>query len=108
LGMTVYCLSNTNSLHYREFFLGRFPVCEAFDELLASQNLGMSKPDQRIYEYVEKKAGVAGAEIVFFDDSVKNVEAAKRRDWQAFVVDPAGEPPVAIRLILVQLGVLER
>jgi glucose-1-phosphatase len=105
-GVMVYCLSNTNSLHYREFFSGRFPVCEAFDELLASQNLGMSKPDPRIYQFVEDKAGVTGSEIVFFDDAVKNVEAAKDQGWAAFVVDPEGDPPGSIRLILGQLGIL--
>lgn len=107
-GVLVYCLSNTNSLHYREFFSGRFQVCEAFDELLASQNLGMSKPDPAIYEFVELKAGLAGDEIIFFDDAEKNVLAAMDRGWRGLVVDPDGDPPMAIRQELVRCGVLER
>jgi glucose-1-phosphatase len=66
----------------------------------------MSKPDPRIYQFVEDKAGVTGSEIVFFDDAVKNVEAAKDQGWAAFVVDPEGDPPGSIRLILGQLGIL--
>lgn len=107
-GVRVICLSNTNSLHYKEFFSGRFPVCEAFDELLASQKLGLSKPDPRIYEFVENRYGVDRNEIAFFDDGVKNVVAAKERGWNALVVDPNGDPPGAIRQELVRLGVLER
>lgn len=105
-GTRVFCLSNTNALHYREFFDGRFPVCDAFDELLASQKLGLSKPDPRIYKYVEDHAGVQAGEIVFFDDNLPNVEGARACGWMAELVDPEGDPPGAIRQELVRLGVL--
>jgi epoxide hydrolase-like predicted phosphatase len=106
-GIKVACLSNTNELHYREFFSGRFPVCEAFDELLASHRLGLSKPDPAIYKFVEERYGLQGDEIFFFDDNAANIEAAKARNWSGMLIDPEGEPPAVIRQELVRRSVLE-
>lgn len=105
-GIGVLCLSNTNALHYREFFSGRFPVCEAFDNLLASHRLGLSKPDPAIYRYVESVSGWSGDEIAFFDDSAPNVLAAQALGWRAEVVDPQGDPPAQARAKLAEWGVL--
>lgn len=107
-GIPVYCLSNTNALHYREFFSGRFPVCEAFDTLLASHRLGMGKPDPRIYRHVEDVSGFKGAQIAFYDDAEKNVAAALAAGWHAETVDPEGDPPGFIRQSLAGLGLLGR
>ncbi|MDI9638586.1 HAD-IA family hydrolase [Kamptonema cortianum] len=104
-GREVYCLSNTNELHYREFFNGRFPVCEAFTELLASHRIRHSKPDEAAFRIVEDRSGHAGEEIVFFDDSMVNVEAARRIGWVAECVDPR-DPIDPMRQHLKRLGVL--
>lgn len=105
-GTRAICLSNTNELHYREFFSGRFPVCEAFEELLASHQLGLSKPAPAIYEYVEDRFGVTREGIAFFDDNQGNVEAARSRGWLAELIDPEDDPPAVIRQQLVRWGVL--
>jgi glucose-1-phosphatase len=107
-GIKVVCLSNTNELHFREFFSGRFPVCEAFDELLASHRLGLSKPDPAIYKFVEERYGLLGNEIIFFDDNSANIEAAIARNWSGVLIDPEGDPPGVIRQELVRRSVLER
>lgn len=107
-GISVFCLSNTNALHYREFFSGRFPVCEAFDSLLASHRLGMGKPDSRIYRHVEEVSGFMGGEIAFYDDAEKNVAAARAVGWHAETVDPADDPPRFIRQSLAALGLFGR
>lgn len=106
-GIKVICLSNTNELHYREFFSGRFPVCEAFEELLASHRLGLSKPDPAIYKFVEDRYGFQGTEIIFFDDNAANIDAAIGRNWSGVLIDPEGNPPHVIRQELVRRSVLE-
>lgn len=100
------CLSNTNSLHFREFFAGRFPVCEAFDLLLSSHEVGASKPEPEIYRAMEDRLGLSGDEIAFFDDLAANVEGARKLGWRAEVVDPTGDPPATIREILREWSVL--
>ena len=43
------------------------------------------KPDAGLYEALEQLAGLRGAELFYLDDVLENVEAARRRGWQAVV-----------------------
>ena len=107
LGLNVGCLSNTNEPHIRECFeSGRFPVCSAFDRLVTSYELGLNKPDLAIYREYERVMGIEGLRVVFFDDSVANVEAAREVGWTGFVVDPAGDVGGQIRAGLGSVGVV--
>ena len=44
------------------------------------------KPDAEIYDYVEKQTGKIPSHIMFFDDNVANIEAAKSRGWHATLI----------------------
>ncbi len=105
-GIPAVCLSNTNALHFREFFAGRFPVCETFDLLLSSHEVGASKPEPAIYQAMEDRLGFSGDQIAFFDDLPANVAGARKMGWRAEVVDPSGDPPGTIREILREWSVL--
>lgn len=48
-----------------------------FDEILISSELGMTKPDHKIFEYALEKLNVKPSETVFVDDLEKHVSAAK-------------------------------
>lgn len=104
IGVEVYCLSNTNALHFSEFFSGRFPVCESFTHLLSSHVVRFNKPDPRIYRAMEELSGASGNEIIFFDDLPANVEGARKVGWLAERVDPNGDPVAIIREELSRLG----
>lgn len=87
-GYITACLSNTNEPHWMDMFeSGRFPVMDRLRVRVASHRVGALKPDPRVFDAFEREAGASGAEIVFFDDSAANVEAAVARGWQAFYVD---------------------
>lgn len=58
-------------------------VLDKFDFRFFSFNLGVQKPDKRIYEIVETVSGYSGDEILFFDDREENIEAAKSMGWNA-------------------------
>lgn len=49
---------------------------ELFDPVLISAELGMNKPDRRIYEHAIAVAGCPAEQVVFIDDSPENVEGA--------------------------------
>ncbi|GAB3269805.1 HAD family phosphatase [Kineosporia babensis] len=55
-----------------------------FDERVFSCDLGLIKPDAKIYQAVEEALQRPGPELVFFDDRPPNVEAARQRGWQAY------------------------
>jgi len=72
-----YVLSNTNPIHW-EFVRRRYPhVLAPFDELLASHELGLEKPDAAIYEWVIRHSGRPAAAHLFVDDVPENVEGAR-------------------------------
>lgn len=68
-----------------------------------SAEVGVMKPDARIYELVEEGLGLPGTQVAFFDDRQENVAAAKDRGWRAQV----WESPDRCRATLRELGVLD-
>jgi HAD superfamily hydrolase (TIGR01509 family) len=68
------------------------PTAELFDILVDSSELGIRKPDPRIYRHtLAELGGVSAQEAVFLDDYRANVEAARRLGMHGIVVgsDPA-------------------
>jgi epoxide hydrolase-like predicted phosphatase len=50
---------------------------DVFDEMIISAEIGLMKPDPRIYRLALEKLGVQPEESVFLDDVLVNVEAAR-------------------------------
>ena len=60
----------------REIIESRWKISDAFDEIIISSEVGVAKPDPRIYHMTLKRLEVAPQEAVFVDDFIENVEAA--------------------------------
>ena len=56
--------------------------------IVDSSVVGQMKPYKGIYEYAEKQAGVAPAEIMLIDDRQANIVAARTLGWQGFWLNP--------------------
>lgn len=77
-GHRVVVLSNTNRLH-TTFWPDEYPdVKAAADKIYLSQEMGMRKPEARIYQAVLQAEGYPAADAVFFDDNADNIEGAKQ------------------------------
>jgi epoxide hydrolase-like predicted phosphatase len=50
---------------------------DAFDAMTISAEVGVMKPDPRIYQLAVETLGVAASQSVFVDDFLRNVEAAR-------------------------------
>ncbi|MEU9407354.1 HAD family phosphatase [Streptomyces sp. NPDC048281] len=72
-----------------------------FDTLVFSSDLGLMKPDPRIYRGAEERLGRAASDIVFFDDRAENVAAARAHGWRAHIWSGAA----AARAVLAGEGV---
>jgi len=77
-------LSNINILHY-EYLKKNFPVFGAFDKIFLSFQLGLIKPDKKIYNLVVQELEVAPEEIFYIDDRPELVESAKSLGIQGCV-----------------------
>ena len=80
----IYLLSNTNEIHWRqgseEFFRYKgLHVEDFFDGVFLSYEMGIEKPHPAIFDKVVEGIGCAPSEILFFDDSEVNCEAARKQ-----------------------------
>ncbi len=55
----------------------RFGFAELVDVIVYSDEVGLAKPDPRVYSLLCAELGVAPAELVFLDNRPPNVEAAR-------------------------------
>lgn len=70
-------LSNTNEVHWRQV-TSLTPVFSTFARLFLSYETGRFKPEAAAFRQVIDFFGVAPGEVVFFDDTARNVEAARK------------------------------
>lgn len=106
--ITTACLSNTNERHWSDLADGSrgcFPTFSRLERRFASHLVGACKPDPDIYEYAERELGAEPEEILFFDDHVQNVEAARDRGWRAEHIDSERGPAEQMARHLVAHGV---
>jgi glucose-1-phosphatase len=109
VGAATACLSNTNAEHWRILTDLNDPQGRALAGLqhrFASHLVRARKPDPPIYAHVERETGFDPAGIIFFDDVLENVEAARQRGWRAHLVERCENPIPRIRDILRQEGIL--
>lgn len=67
----------------RTAFTERFGLDAAVDDILISAEVGLAKPDPRIYQLAAERLGVRPEEAVFVDDYAPNVEAAQAAGMRA-------------------------
>ncbi len=71
------CLSNTNPAHWQQH-LDRWGLVDYFDWTFVSHELGMMKPDPELFQHVIRTIGAPADRLLFFDDCVDHVLAARR------------------------------
>jgi len=94
-------LSNINALHWGRDDIAR-PLAGCFDGLFLSYQTGLIKPDRGAYELVVESFNCRPDEVLYFDDSLSNVEAAADYGMQAVLANGIG----AVTQTLRQRGIL--
>lgn len=114
LGVHTGILSNTNASHWaimhnqsegqREGQYESQPVRFVAPRMprhpFASHLLGLAKPDGAIYRVLAERSGFSPESIVFFDDLVANVDAARAERWRAHQIDHTGDTAAQMRRTL--------
>jgi epoxide hydrolase-like predicted phosphatase len=101
-GVPLALLTN-NVKEFGDAWRSSFPVDELFEIVIDSSEVGMRKPDPRIYQLTCERAGVATEDSVFLDDNRDNVAAARALGIETVHV---GTDPIAV---ITELGaILER
>ena len=111
-GLATAALSNTNARHWE--LLGpatgdftNYPNLERLGQLHASHVLGEIKPDIEIYDAFSEAADLNGSRVLFFDDMLPNIEAARRYGWAARHIDYANNPAAQMMATLRHHRIIE-
>jgi putative hydrolase of the HAD superfamily len=100
-------LSNTNAPHWDDLLNpSKFPTVASIDAPHASHLLGLGKPDPAIYAAFNRETGSEPGDVVFFDDSQTNVDAANAFGWIAHRIDPWGDPVAQMRQFLTEKNLI--
>ena len=90
----LFLFSNTNSIHYecvmRKYAeqFGKNDFDSLFEKAWYSHTSGIRKPYREAYEWVLKDAGLDAAETLFIDDTISNIEGAKKAGLQTIFLQP--------------------
>jgi HAD superfamily hydrolase (TIGR01509 family) len=96
-------LSNTNAAHWA-VLADTDPVAR-LQHQCASHLMRLHKPDPQIYRAFESIVGHHGADILFFEDTPENADAARAVGWRTHLVDPLQPTAPQLRSALDQHGV---
>jgi putative hydrolase of the HAD superfamily len=74
------------------------------EDLVYSHEVGMSKPDPRIYELACARLGVAPAETIFVDDLERNVAGARKAGMHAVLYRSNAQVIEAVESVIAAAG----
>jgi putative hydrolase of the HAD superfamily len=81
-GLPLYFLSNMPA-PYADYLEREHHFLGWFDHGLFSERERLSKPDPAIFSLAAERFGAAPDELVFFDDHLPNISAAREAGWTA-------------------------
>ncbi len=99
----VFALTNFGIESF-DFAARHYPVLAEFDRRYISGHMKVTKPDPAIYRMVEEDCGLDPGALIFTDDRLENLQAARARGWQVHHFQ--GPDGWAARLV--ELGLLEQ
>ena len=82
----LYVFSNTNVMHHAHWGREHAALMHKFRRVFLSCELGLRKPDAAAFRRVAADIGVPLSNVLFFDDTAQNVEAARALGMQAVQV----------------------
>ena len=75
-GYPIYLLSNFPGDQFEKYRLQN-SFLDEFDDKIISGNVGLAKPDIKIYELAVKKFNLVPEESLFIDDKIENIKGAE-------------------------------
>jgi HAD superfamily hydrolase (TIGR01509 family) len=79
----LYAFTNSNRAHERCWSQRFAAVLRHFRHIYVSSTIGLRKPKPEAFDHVIREIGVPAERLMFFDDAVENVDAARTRRMPA-------------------------
>jgi putative hydrolase of the HAD superfamily len=97
----LYLLSDTNEIHFG-YVRERLGLLRIFQDFIVSYQVGVMKPDPRIYQEALRRSNLPATSCVFVDDRPGNIEGAARVGLHAVLF----QSPEQCAAELTRLGVV--
>jgi 2-haloacid dehalogenase len=101
-GKRLYALSNWSAETF-PLAQQRFDFLKLFDQIIISGEVGLIKPDPRIFELLLERIRLPAQECIFIDDSAANIEAARQMGFHCIHF----QSPAQLEQQLRESGVLQ-
>jgi 2-haloacid dehalogenase len=85
-GVRCVGLSNWGAITF-EGIPDRYPVLDLLEGIVISGEVGICKPDPRVFRHCEERFGFTAGQALFVDDSATNVAAAAGLGWDTILFD---------------------
>ena len=93
----LYAFSNSNAAHQAVWTRKFAPALTNFRRVFVSSEMGLRKPERASFDYIAREIGVPHSRILFFDDTLANVEGARAAGLQAVHVRVPDDVAEAVR-----------
>ena len=93
----LYAFSNTNAAHHAVWSRKFEAALRNFRTVFVSSQMGLRKPERASFDHIAREIGVPNARILFFDDTLVNVEGARAAGLQAVHVRGPDDVEKAVR-----------
>lgn len=100
----LYLFSNTSEMS--NIHNSRTGIYDYFDDVFMSYQLGLRKPDPKIFQRVISSLGIKPAECIFIDDNLKNLETAKQLGITTILFNVLTDSPSKLTKQLEKLQVI--
>ena len=98
--MPIYAFSNTNPAHEVFWSAAYADTLRHFKKIFVSSTIGLRKPDRAAFDHVVREIGVPAGRILFFDDSLANIEGARAAGLQTVHVRSNADIAAALAPLL--------
>lgn len=103
----VYLLSNTNPSVMRwamsnDFSPEGLPIDAFFDKCYISYQIGYTKPDREIFDFIIQDSNMIPAETLFLDDGKANIEMAEKLGFDTYLANQEED----LRKVFTDMGLL--
>ena len=96
-GYRLYMVSNINKLHF-EYLRQRFnDYLKFFSYMFLSYEIGLRKPDERIYRFIVDYIKAKPQDIVYTDDRIELIDSALNLGIDAFLFESTGSLKAELR-----------
>jgi|SRR5579862_8823320 len=79
----VCCLATNQEPNRARYMREKMGLASLFDHLFFSCEVEHKKPSPEFYKHIERKLGLRGSALLYWDDSASMVEAARALGWSA-------------------------